>query len=254
MCSKPADQSQKIRGQILNRIEQHQVVEHAPPKIPNLAVFASPVRLQYPIISIAKIDHYMFESTVIPCGTKQSVGNVSFTSKQVEGGVWCKRQDNHNYFWELNEYGIIYNREWVTPETLTENKVDPTELYLPSHDILTQITNFIRAARSFYQSCSHADNIKIVAQLRQAHRQKLKFKAVESDRADADIRVSYKTKISAVARCLPQDLWRANEFERVLFGVSDQLVAAFNQQQSDQQLWWEMKHEWQPGIVRVCDE
>lgn len=254
MFTKLEDESRKKGEQILSRIEQRQVERQPPPEIPNLSVFASPVCYSSPIISVVEIDKYMDESTVIPCGTRHPVGEVGFTSKQVEGGVWCIREDNHNFFWELNEYGIIYNREWVTPEPLTKNEVDSTELYLPSHDILTQIFNFIRAARSFYQRCSNTDNIKIVTQLRRVYGQKLKFKDCAWDRADSEIRVSYKSKISAATQCLPQDLQKANEFRKVLFGLSDKLVREFNQRKSNQQLWREMKQEWQQKVANVCDD
>lgn len=247
------DKSKTKREQIISRIEQRQVERDSPPEHANLAVFASPEYFGSPIISITEIDKYMYESTVIPCGTRRPVGEVGFTSKQIEDGVWCIRGDNHNFFWELNEYGIIYNREWVEPEPLTKDEVDHKELYLPGCDILNQIHEFIRAARGFYQRCKYADNIEIVAELRQVNGQKLKFKSVSSDREDAKIRESTQSEILASVQCLPQTLQEVNEFERVLFGVSDQIVGAFNQQ-SSQRLWQEKKWEWRRRVAAVCDE
>ena len=141
----------------------------------------------------------------------------------------------------------------MTPEPLTENEVNSTELYLPSHDILTQLFNFIRAARSFYQRCSNADNIKIEAQLRQVNGRKLKFKDYDWDRADSEIRVSYKPKISAATQCLTRNLQIADAFADVLFGLSGQLVKGFNQK-SSQHLWSELKEDWRQGIANLCRE
>ena len=252
MCTKTDGKPQKTTEQIVNRIEKRQLDLHFQLDKPHLVVFASPLCFGTRLISVDAIDKYMFESKVIPCGTRHHVGKRSFTSKKVEEGVWCIREDNLNFFWELNEYGIIYNREWVIPETLTKNEGDSTELYLPSHDILTQICNFIRAAIGFYQRCRNADNIKIKVQLRQVYGQKLKFKDLEFDRADATIRRSSKSKISATMQCLPHNLKESVEFEKVLFRLADRLVQEFNQQQSSQELWREMKGKWR--VQSVCDE
>ena len=239
------DKSKTKREQILSRIEQRQIERHPPPDHPNLAVFASPVCLGAPLISVAKIEKYTRQIGYDNHG--------EFRPRRVNGGVCFRGKDGHNVFWELNEYGIVYQREWVEPEPLTKNEVDHKELYLPGCDILNQIHEFIRAARGFYQRCKYSDNIEIVAGLRQVYGQKLKFKSVSSDREDAKIRESTQSEILASAQCLPQTLQEVNEFERVLFGVSDQIVGAFNQQ-SSQRLWQEKKWEWRRRVAAACDE
>ena len=237
------------KEEILRRIEHRQVERHPSPEMPNLAVFASVVYPHAPIISMGDIDKYMLESRVIPYRY-----GVEFGIKQVEGGVCYMGKHSHNCFWELNECGIIYHRKWVKPEPLTQNEDKQKELYLASRDILTQIHHLIFAAREFYRRCQYSDNVEIVAQLRQVHGQRLKFKDIlnDWDREDARIRESKQSEISASIQCLPQNLQKADEYERVLFGVSDELVGSFNRQESNQQLWWEQMQEWKIAVAGVC--
>ena len=128
---------------------------------------------------------------------------------------------------ELNEYGIVYNRETLK-ETLDNS--NEQEEYFDYLEFVRPISNLIRYARPFYEKCEYLGNIKVTAQLQPVY-----MKKIGGSRADISVkrRQCLDSQVSASTQCLAQDLMEGKEID-VVDKLVEQLFWAFNFHDSTQ--------------------
>ena len=137
-----------------------------------------------------------------------------------------------NSLWELNEYGIIYHRQWMIPGPLGNdgtnwNEYNQEENYLNADYIIQTVCVLIYEAMKFYDKCQYRGNIEFVAQTRQVYGYKMLMSNVPVI-LDPRLQVSVEPEISACAQCVPRSLQKAEEYTRVLFELIDRMFWAFN--------------------------
>ena len=235
---KRRDESQKISQQILKRIEGH-TDSYPPPVQPILTIYAHPVFPYRPIISNSEIYTYMSNSCMIP--TK--IGDPEFGTRKVSGGVCFMGKEVHNVFWELNEYGIIYNRGWVLP------REDGGQRYFDGDNIIKRIFCLIYEASEFYKKCQYVGNVEFVVALQQIGGGNVRLKDdagfTDSGREPASV----ESEISVSAQCLPRNLQKCDEYEKLLAELVDKLFWGLNM---DDTVSW--KPRWRQRIEKYCDE
>lgn len=243
---KRRDEPREICQNILNRIDRRQVAQRSSPEHPNLALYSHPIFPYRPVISTAEIHEHMYRAVGIP----HRLGDPEFGTRKVSGGVCYMGIEVHNEFWELNEYGIIYNRKWVTPQTPNNNSIeDEGKRYLAGRDIIAQIHRFIYEARGFYQNCEYSGDIEIVAHLRQVYGEKVRFKDDYGFTDPGTEPASVESEISVSAQCLPRNLQKSDEYAELLFELVDKLFWGLNLYHSDS---W--KQSWRKIVEKDCKE
>ena len=216
---KRREDSHSVSRQILKRIEERAESSFRIDD-PNLTVIFRPVFPYRPVISGAEIYEYVREERSIPFNDSAS----EFGTRRVQGGVCFMGRIGRSFYWELNEYGMLYHRwalsrgPWQESNT-SRNEDSSEEEYLTFGELARVIGEFVPLAQSFYQKCLYSGNIEIIAQLRQVCGEKLKY-ADRQHPEEIQRQESVESEILASTQCRPQDLVKAEK----LISVVDELV------------------------------
>lgn len=207
---------------------------------PHLELIACPVRLSNPIISSSDI--YEYVKALPGFVTYEYEGDFGF--KEVVGGVCFIGK--FALYEEINEYGILYRTENF--DLRHTNNPASQEQYLSGDDIASEINTFISKINSFYEKTPYSDAIKIFALLQQVYDVKLGIGDTYMEHLPPHFvhESSIKSQVSASIQCLPQSLLKRDDYERVLFGLLNQLFEPFKVPNSGWQQSWRkrIKNGW----------
>lgn len=224
---KRREDSHSVSRQIRKRIEERAKSSFRIDD-PNLTVIFRPVFPYRPVISGTEIYEYVREERSIPFNDSAS----EFGTRRVQGGVCFMGTIGSSFYWELNEYGILYHRWALSRRPWREsnalgNKDSSEEEYLTFDELARVIGEFVPLAQSFYHKCLYSGYIEIIAQLRQVYGEKLKYE----DRQYPDeiqTQESVESEIFASTQFLPRDLVKEKELINVVDELVGQLLWAFN--------------------------
>ncbi len=195
---------------------------------PNLTVIFRPVFPYRPVISGTEIYEYMRTEHSIPFNDSAA----EFGTRRVQGGVCFLGSIDGSFYWELNEYGILYHKWGLSRRPLHESYTfrhenSNEERYLSFDEIVRVIGGLIPLAQSFYKKCLYLGNIEILAQLRQIRGEKLMY---DTDQHPEIIQrqESIESFYSASVQCLPRELASSEKFVSVVDELAGQLLWAFN--------------------------
>lgn len=207
---KRREDSQAVTSQILKRIEDR-VETLCDTTVPNLTVVARPAFPYRPIIareSLWKLKGYLDTSS----------------PRRVAGGVYGLVSNCNSYsrYVELNEYGVVYLRANLEPETGER----PSEKQFYFTHFLTEISRLIGHAKRFYAECRYMGNIEFTAQLRQVFGTELVRTESLGDQlgplkcADSEVATS--------TQCLSRDFVKREKRIDIVEELADGLLWAFN--------------------------
>ena len=208
---KRREDSQAFAQQILNRIEERisnanlftKRVGHAGYSsgiFPDFTVIARPVFPYRPLISASKI----YESHRGPLSPP----------RRVTGGHFC--YDEREY-WELNEYGIVYNRVVL---------FIPRDQGIEYRVFLYHINELIQHANKLYEDCKYQGNVEVTAHLQNILRRELtNTEITQNIRAEP---MSFDSEVRASKQCLARDLTDEKEQKDLVEELTCQLLWAFN--------------------------
>ena len=206
---KRREDSQVVTRQILKRIEDR-VETLCDTTVPNLTVVARPAFPYRPIIareSLWKLKGYLDTSS----------------PRRVAGGVYglLSYADHYRYL-ELNEYGVIYLRAKLEPET--SERASGRRFY--SIPFLFEISRLIGHAKRFYAQCEYMGNIEFTAQLRQVFgtefvwRDALGYQLGPLKCADSEVATS--------TQCLSRDFVKRERLIDIVEELAEEILWAFN--------------------------
>ena len=148
---KRREEPQRISRQILDRIEERVMNHLSHLELPNLELLARPVFPYRPLISPSEIYEFMDVHPLIPFTEADS----NFGRRNVTGGVCFMDDRNLLTYCELNEYGIIYERETLSREPWhnhgrSGDESPGTRKYLNADQIGSRIFSFFWVAKDFF--------------------------------------------------------------------------------------------------------
>ena len=208
---KRREESQVLARQILSRIKERisnanlfsKRVGHAGYSsgiFPDFTVIARPVFPYRPLISASKI-------------YKSHQGPLS-PPRRVTGGHFCY---NEKEYWELNEYGIVYNRVVL---------FIPRDQGIDYGVFLSHINELIQRANALYEDCEYQGNIKVTARLQNILRRKLTDSEITRNlRAEP---MSFDSEVEASKQCVARDLTDEKKQKDLVEELTCQLLWAFN--------------------------
>lgn len=225
---KRREEPQRISRQILDRIEERVRKYSSQLGKPNLEIVARPVFPYRPIVSPSKIFEFIDIHAFIPTNPSES----NFGRRNVAGGACFMGNKGHSSYWELNEYGIVYERAalslvpWRNPGGIG-NESRATRHHLDADGIGAAVFNFIWLAKDFFQACKYLGNIEITVRLREIDDETLKF-TTDRHPGILEERKSLEPEVSASDQCLPHHLGKADAYEKILIGLLQELFWVFN--------------------------
>ena len=188
-----------------------------------LTVIVRPVFPYRPLISTGDIYNFATENDLI--------GNYS---SRVAGGVageiappTMPASDSGNY-WELNEYGIVYDK--IVLGRIDSSTRDYRGQFLSGlrfSDLVQRIGRLINRAQSFYKKSQYFGHVEVAAQLKQVDGLTLMY-SEHQYLEDLGSRRSIDSEISASTRFLPRDLEKEENFIETVDELAGQLLWAFN--------------------------
>ena len=239
---KRREEPQRIGRHILDRIEERVLNHCSHLELPNLELIARPVFPYRPLISPSEIYEFMDVSPLIPFAEADS--NVG--RRNVTGGVCFMGARSRLTYWELNEYGIIYERETLSREPWRNygrsgNESRGTRMHLNADGIASRVFDFLWLAKDFFQKCEYFGNIEITIRMRDVDKETLKFK---TDRHPGILeeRQSVESEVAASDQCLSHDLNKAEAYTKIFIGLLGQLFWVFNVRE-DEGEWWDACRE-----------
>ncbi len=208
---KRSEDSQAITQQIIERIENR--VEdffftddlNLNTDKPNLTVITCPIFPYHPIISV------------------EEIFKLNRVRRRVTGGAYSLPEYKHGNYIELNEYGIVYQRNELQQEKTTYD----SEQCLVFYHFLDRIGNQISLAKLFYEKCSYIGQIQFTVRLHQVFGKKL-LKSQDQLGWQEGPLVCADSKVSVSINCLPQDFSNSEQLINVVEELSVRLLWAFN--------------------------
>ena len=237
---KRREEPQRTSRRILDRIEERVRNHLSHLELPNLELLARPVFPYRPLISPSEIYEFMDVSPLLPFGEADS----NFGRRNVTGGVCFMDDRSRLTYWELNEYGIIYERETLKREQWGNrggfgNETSRTGKHLDADDVALRVFQFLWFTKDFFQKCEYFGNIEITIRMREIDKETLKFKT-DHHPGILEERKSVESEVAASDQCLPHDLNKAEAYTKIFIGLLTQLFWVFNVRENEGQ-WWD---EW----------
>ena len=194
----------------------------------NLTVTICPALTHRPLISTSDIYEFMKKDSTIPFNDSA----IEFGTRKVKGGVCFMGIPDASFYWELNEYGVIYHRFVLNRTSKGESFAFDTnegieEEYLSFKLFVRDLAKLIPVAQSFYEKSGYSDEIKFVAQMRQIYGEKLMYDDFQYPE-EIHRQESIESSVSASAQCLPRELANAADFISVVDELTKQLIWVFN--------------------------
>ena len=220
---KRREDSQITTRQILDRTEER-IKSLFLGNAPSITVTARPVFPYRPIISTGNLYEFTRKTGVRYENTSRVAGGwVTFAGGGFSGPYT---------YWELNEYGIVYQRGELRKiyGTLAEE-----EQWCNFWQLVRTIGKLIKVATSFYKECGYLGNVEITVQLRQVFNEKLLFyktyydalgRYIQSD--DGETQKCLDSQVLASTQRFPQDLVDKEKFIDTVDKLIDPLLWAFN--------------------------
>ena len=235
---KRREEPQKITRRILDRIGERVKSHCSHLDMPNLELIARPVFPYRPLISPSRIFEFMHMDPHIPSADVDGY----YGTRNVSGGACFMGARNRLTYWELNEYGIIYERESVRRETWGNrggfgNDSRGQRDYLDADDIAWRMLKFLWLGRNFYLKCDYIGNIEITSRLREVDKESLRFKTDRNPEILKE-RTSVESEVSASGLSLAHELNNSDKFTKIFTGLLGQLFWVFNVRESKGR-WWE---------------
>lgn len=221
---KRREDSQTVTRQISERIEAR-IKSLFRVIWPSITVTAHPVFPYRPIISTGNL----YEFT-------RKTGDLYYQNTSRVAGGWIAfardRVIDPYAYWELNEYGIVYQREELRK---IDGPLAEEEEWCDFWQFVRAIGKLIKVATSFYKECGYLGNVEITVQLRQVFDAKLLFYKTYRDALNAYIKSDEKerqrcldSQVLASVQSLPQDLVDQEKFIDAVDELTDPLLWAFN--------------------------
>lgn len=207
---KRREDSQVVTRQILKRIEDR-VETLCDTTVPNLTVVARPAFPYRPIIareSLWKLKGYLDTSS----------------PRRVTGGVYglVSNRNSYSRYVELNEYGIVYLRANLEPET--GERSYEKQLYF-TH-FLTGISRLIGHAKRFYAQCEYMGNIEFTAQLRQVFGTEL-VRTRSLGLPPGSLKCA-DSEVATSTQCLSRDFVKRERLMDIVEELAEEILWAFN--------------------------
>ena len=163
---KRREEPQRIGRRILDRIEERVTNHCSHLDMPNLELIARPVFPYRPMTSPSKVYEFMDMHTLIPFAE----GDSNFGRRNVTGGVCIIGSKGRLTYWELNEYGIIYERESLSRVPWGNrggfgNESSRAGKHLIADDIALRVFSFLWLAKDFHLKCEYYGNIVLVNEM-----------------------------------------------------------------------------------------
>lgn len=217
---------QRIAQQIIDRIEERARYSTRL-QDPHLTFVTCPVFPYQQLMSPPEIYEYIENQDKNP---KSHIvlkkWDIDFGSREVTGGVCFMGIPGSLLYWELNEHGIIYNREGLSRQQDSAGEEDCLLL----NDIVRDVSHGLTTARDFYQECQYLGNIEITAKLHQVknerlmieqnhHRQVISYVPAVDPDCTASVQclaldlLDAEMSTSVTVRLIGQLLWGLNVFE-----------------------------------------
>ena len=240
---KRREEPQRISQHILDRIEERVLNHCSHLELPNLELIARPVFPYRPLISPSEIYEFMSVHTLVPFAEADN----DIGTRNVAGGVCFMGARSRLTYWELNEYGIIYERETLSREPWRNNgrsgnESRGTRMHLNADDIASRVFDFLWLAKDFFEKCEYSGNIEITIRMREVDKETLKFKP-DRHPGILEERKSVESEVSASNQCLPHDLNKVDANTKILIGLLGQLFWAFNVRENEGQ-WWDERRKY----------
>ncbi len=235
---KRREEPQRISQRILDRVEERVKNHCSHLDGPNLELIGRPVFPYRPLIAPSQIYEFMYLDPHIPFGGVD--GN--YGTRNVTGGACFMGARGRLTYWELNEYGIIYERESLKREPWRNlgNVGDDSRgarKYLDADEIAHRVFNFLMATKDLFLRCDYIGNIEITLRLRDVDKETLKFRT-DRDPYTLDERTSVESEVSARDQFLPHELNDSEKCTKTLIGLLSQMFWVFNVRESEGQ-WWD---------------
>ena len=212
---KRREDSQENAKQILDRIEERAKRFSIQDK-PSLTVIAQPLYPYRPVITTSEI--------------YELLERVSFPPRKVAGGVANVR--NHDIFFELNEYGIVYHRKVLSEHQQTNRHHEFTGVALDYYDFIRTIRILIYQAKRLYEKCEYVGNIEVSAKLQNVIGTQLYEPASNYIKRFTehipDGPVCSDTEVYASTQCMPRDFNNTDNLIDIVEELIHQLIWAFN--------------------------
>ena len=188
-------------------------------------MIAHPVFPYCPIISTGNL--YEF---------RRKTGDLYYQNTSRAAGGWIAfardRVIDPYAYWELNEYGIVYQREELRK---IDGPLAEEEEWCDFWQFVRAIGKLIKVATSFYKECGYLGNVEITVQLQRVFREKLLFYKTYYDALGGFIAYDEREKqkcldseVLASTQRLPQDLVDREKFIDTVDELTDPLLWAFN--------------------------
>ena len=242
---KRREEPQRISRQILARIEERVKNHCSNLDMPNLELIARPVFPYRPLISPSQIYEFMHVHTLIPYAEWEN----NCGRRNVAGGVCIIGAKGRLTYWELNEYGFIYERESLSREPWGNrggfrNGSRGEREYLDADDIAWRVQKFLWLAKDFYLKIDYVGNIEITLRLREIDNETPKF-STDRNPYKLEERTSVESEVSASDQLLPHELNNSERRAMIFTGLLGQLFWVFDVRESKGQ-WWD---EWRKRVA-----
>lgn len=207
---KRREDSQAVTRQILKRIEDR-VETLCDTTVPNLTVVARPAFPYRPIIARESLWKLKGDLDTYP------------SPRRVAGGVYglVSYADHYRYL-ELNEYGVIYLRAKLEPET-SERAAGRRFYPIP---FLLEISRLIEDAKRFYARCEYTGDIEFTAQLRQVFGMELVM-TVSPGFPPSPLKCA-DSEVATSTQFLSRDFAKRERLIDIVEELADGLLWAFN--------------------------
>ena len=223
---KHREDSQRITQQILNRTEKraNRAIDRAIRILGSpLTVIVRPVFPYRPLISTGDIFNFATENGLVGNYSSRVAGGVA-------GGIAPPTMlaSDSSYYWELNEYGIVYEK--IVLRRIDSRTRDHNGRFLVGlHflDLVQQIRKLINRAQSFYKKSEYFGHVEVTAQLKRVEGLTLIY-SEHQYLEEIGSRRSIDSEISASTQFLPRDLEKKEKFIETVNELAGQLLWAFN--------------------------
>ena len=210
--------SQTVTQQILDRTEKR--ADRAISLLGStLTVIVRPVFPYQPLISTGDIYNFATENELAGNYSSRVAGGVA-------GGIAPPTMlaSDSGYYWELNEYGIVYEK--IVLGRIDSRTKDHNGRFLVGlHflDLVQQIRKLINRAQSFYKKSEYFGQVEVTAQLKQIDGLTLMYSEHEY-LEEIGSRRSIDSEISASTQFLPRDLEKKEKFIETVNELAGQLL------------------------------
>ena len=185
---------------------------------PDLTLIAHPIFPYRPMISLRNI--YTFAIN------QRWIGSANL--HRVSDGV-LKLTINRDsyYYWELNQYGIVYHRLNLSKIPRKSSNTEQNEKgYLSFEEIVASIGRLLECAKAFFEGCEYLGNIEISAQLQNVLHEELLY--VDNPLYEPGRNCCYDLTVSASTFTMIQELSKEDRFISIIDELAEQILWSFN--------------------------